>query len=58
MTQEQISLIVYSLNFLKSTLTNNHLDSLNLGDFDAVWQKIDNAKKCFEALAASKLNNP
>jgi hypothetical protein len=58
MTKEQIRLVGYALDFLKSNLDYDTLDSLGLGNFEEVEQKIGDAKKCFELLAASKLNNP
>ena len=56
MTKEQIRLVGYALDFLKSNLDYDTLDTLGLGDFEEVEQKIGDTKKCFETLAASKLN--
>ena len=46
MTQEQIRLVGYALNFLKSNLDYDTLDSLGLGDFEEVEQKIGDAFDC------------
>jgi hypothetical protein len=51
MTQEQIRLVGYALDFLKSNLEYETLDSLGLGNFEEVEQKIGDTKNCFEVLA-------
>lgn len=51
MTKEQIRLVGYALDFLKSNLDHDTLDTLGLGDFEEVEQKIGDTKNCFEVLA-------
>jgi hypothetical protein len=51
MTQDQIRLICYALDFFKSSLTHNNLENLELGDFNQVWQKLEDAKNCLKVLA-------
>ena len=51
MTKEQIRLVGYALDFLKSNLDYDTLDTLGLGDFEEVEQKIGDTKNCFEVLA-------
>ena len=50
MTKEQIRLVGYALDFLKSNLDYDTLDTLGLGDFEEVEQKIGDTKNCFEVL--------
>jgi hypothetical protein len=50
MTQEQVKLVRYALDFLKINLNHDNCQILRMGNFGEVWGKIDKTEKCFELL--------
>jgi hypothetical protein len=50
MTREQVRLALYALGSLRLNLDEENLDDLNLGDFEEVEQKIEDAIDCLVVL--------